>query len=244
MKLSEHSHPVIVLTRPQMGENIGAAARVMMNFGIESLRLVAPRDGWPNERAVALSAHAVSVLDAATVHDSLTEAIADCHQVLAVTARPRDVDLPVYSAEEGIKRLAEAATHSLKTALVFGPENNGLETAEVAMCNGIITIATSPRNPSLNLAQAVGIACYEWSRAVGDGKAGAQGVNAAAPSHADYEALYQHFTRLMDEKQFYATEAMKPIVQKNLRAMLARSAMNAQDIRTMHGILRAIGNES
>ncbi len=235
--------PMIILTRPQMGENIGGAARAAMNFGIESLKLVAPRDGWPNEKALASSAHAKSVIESATIHSRLEGALAESAFAFAITARPRDIDLPVYNAEQAMTMLQS----NQMASFVFGPENNGLTTQEVAMCNAVIQIPTSPRNPSLNLAQAVGIVSYEWSKLVAhtQWQAASECENAEEGAtdkvlHGDTQALYAHFIRLMDEKNFYNTQAMKPVLQRNLRAMLSRSHMNAQDIQTMHGILKAI----
>lgn len=231
---SKNNMPTIILTRPQMGENIGGSARAAMNFGIESLKLVSPRDGWPNEKALANSAHAKSVIESAVIYNRLDDALAESQLAFAITARPRDIDLPVYDAQQAMQLLQS----NKKCAFVFGPENNGLTTEEVAMCNAVIQVPTSPRNPSLNLAQAVGIVSYEWS------KLGAScqeaGISEEEPAHANYQSLYEHFLRLMDENDFYNTEAIKPVVNKNLRAMLSRANMNAQDIQTMHGILKAI----
>jgi len=231
---SSNDTPTIVLTRPQMGENIGGSARAAMNFGIESLKLVAPRDGWPNEKALANSAHAKSVIESATLHPTLDDAVSNSHMAFAVTARPRDMDMPIYTAEQAVELLQS----NKDSYFVFGPENNGLTTDEVAMCNAVIQIPTSVRNPSLNLAQAVGIVSYEWSKSIIEKRHSPK--NEEKPSHKEIQALFEHFARLMDEKGFYNTEAIKPVVQKNLRAMLSRSEMNSQDIQTMHGILKAI----
>jgi tRNA/rRNA methyltransferase len=155
------TRPIIVLVRPQLGENIGKAARAMLNFGLTELRLVAPRDGWPNPDAGPAAAGADVVLEGARVYDTLAEAVADCAHVYATTVRKRGVTKPVVTPEQAAAEIHRAVGRS---AVVFGPERSGLETEEVALCRTILTVPINPEFASLNLAQAVILVAYEWSK--------------------------------------------------------------------------------
>src|SRR5690242_5747338 len=159
--MSRPSPPVIVLVRPQLGENIGKAARAMLNFGLTELRLIAPRDGWPNPSAGPAAAGADEVLANVRVFDTLSEAVGDCAQVYATTVRKRGVTKPVLTPEA-----AAAAIHrdAGRSAVVFGPERSGLETDDVALARAIVTVPVNPAFGSLNLAQAVIVCAYEWSK--------------------------------------------------------------------------------
>ena len=164
--MSEHD-PVFVLVRPQMGENIGAAARAMLNFSLSKMRLVDPRDGWPNPRAVAMASGAAGqVLDFAGVFDSLPEAVADCAFVFATTARGRDLTKPVMTPERAMEHARALSAQGQKVAVLFGPERAGLENDDVARANAIISIPVNPEFASLNLGQAVLLCAYEWMRQV------------------------------------------------------------------------------
>jgi tRNA/rRNA methyltransferase len=156
------SGPCVILNEPQLAENIGAVARVMANFGLSDLRLVRPRDGWPQDRAWASASGADWPLDDARVFDSLRAAVADLRVVMATTARPREAMLEVLTPREAASRLAEAEAQDWPTGLLFGGERAGLETADIALCHAIVTIPIDPRFHSLNLAQAVAITAYEW----------------------------------------------------------------------------------
>ena len=157
--------PAFVLVRPQMGENIGASARSMLNFGLEAMRVVAPRDGWPNERAVALASGAGRVLDAARLTATTAEAVADCTMVFATTARERNFSKPVFSPEAAMAVALDRASRGERVAVLFGPERTGLENDDVALANAIVSVPTNPAFPSLNLAQCVLLMGYEWRRA-------------------------------------------------------------------------------
>ncbi|HET9174751.1 MAG TPA: RNA methyltransferase, partial [Pseudolabrys sp.] len=160
--------PIVVLVEPQLGENIGAAARAMANFGLARLRLVKPQQGWPNEKARAMAAGADRILDGAVLFDSLNEAIGDCTFVLATTARNHDQAKPVISAEAAASEMTKRVGMGENVAIVFGRERIGLENHEVALADGIVTLPVNPAFASLNLAQAVVIVAYEWfKRAVG-----------------------------------------------------------------------------
>src|SRR5271170_2474989 len=163
------SGPCVILNEPQLAENIGAVARVMANFGLSDLRLVRPRDGWPQDRAWASASGADWPLDGLRVFDRLEDAVADLQRLYATTARPRETRLPVLTPREAAGALHAAAGQGLTTGLLFGGERAGLETADVALCQAIVTIPIDPRFRSLNLAQAVALNAYEWRMAIQSG---------------------------------------------------------------------------
>ena len=158
--------PSILLIRPQMGENIGAAARAMANFGLGDLRLVAPRDGWPNPKASDTAGKALNIIDDATVHESVGDALADCQFVLATTARARAMNLPVMDVREAMQELRTRAARGEKCAVMFGPERTGLENEDMALADAVVTIPVAPEYASLNVGQAVVVVAYEWFMAV------------------------------------------------------------------------------
>ena len=157
--------PVIVLVRPQLGENIGKAARAMLNFGLTELRLVAPRDGWPNPSAGPSAAGADQVIADAKVYDTLADAVSDCAHVYATTVRKRGVTKPVHTPDQAARAITSEEGRS---AILFGPERSGLQTDDVALARAIITVPVNPEFGSLNLAQAVILCAYEWSKLAGD----------------------------------------------------------------------------
>lgn len=231
--------PAFVLVRPQMGENIGAAARAMWNFGLDRMRIVAPRDGWPNEKAVALASGAGRLLDEAQVTESYPDALADCSYVLATTARPRGLTKPVLSPEEAMRQAAEKTAAGEKVAVVFGPERAGLENDEVARANAIISVPVNPDFPSLNLAQCVLLVGYEWRRQIADivheelplGK-----TNWA--SHAEISALGDHFEAQLEQAGFFFPDEKAGSMKTNLRNLWSRMPLTQMDVRMFHGMLR------
>ncbi len=152
----------IILVRPQMGENIGATARAMANFGLRELHLVAPRDGWPNPKASDTAGKALNIIDDASVHESMGEALADCQFVLATTARERAMNLPVMDVREAMAEIHLRTARGEKCALLFGPERTGLENEDMALADAVVTIPVSPEYASLNVGQAVVVCAYEW----------------------------------------------------------------------------------
>jgi len=158
--------PTILLIRPQMGENIGAAARAMANFGLKELRLVSPRDGWPNPKASDTAGRALNIIDDASLHETVAEALADCQFVLATTARERAMSLPVLEVREAMAELHTRAARGEKCAVLFGPERTGLENEDMALADAVVTIPTAPEYPSLNIGQAVVVCAYEWWQGV------------------------------------------------------------------------------
>ena len=170
-------HPALLLVRPQLGENIGAVARAMLNFGLADMRLVAPRDGWPNDRATAMASGAQIVLDRAMLFETTRAALADCAFVLATTARPRECRLPVFDPAGAAAELKARVNRGEQCAVMFGPERSGLENDDVLRADAIVSIPVNPGFASLNIAQAVLVIAYEWAKA--DGRAASARATAA-----------------------------------------------------------------
>jgi tRNA/rRNA methyltransferase len=232
--------PCVILNEPQLAENIGAVARVMANFGLADLRLVRPRDGWPQARAWASASGAHWPLDGARVFDTLAGAIADLRLVLATTARPREAMLPVITPRQAAARLAEGRGRGLAAGLVFGGERAGLETADIALCHAIVTIPVDPRFHSLNLAQAVAITAYEW-RLTGD--EGPPPRFSAAPAPAEQAAVHGFFEQLEGELEaagFFHPPEKRASMVRNLRVAFGRAALSDQEVRTLRGVVTAL----
>lgn len=231
--------PAMVLIRPQLGENIGAAARAMLNFGLTDLRLVAPRDGWPNPRAEAMAAGAAAVLEGARVFDTLAGAVADCGLVLATTARPRDMAVTVLSPEAAMAEAHALRARGRRTALLFGPERAGLENDDIALANAVVTVPVNPDFPSLNLAQCVLLMSYEWQRL----SIGAHGPDRPAMPRADHgevERLARHFEERLDASGFFFPPAKAPHMRRTLRNLWSRMPLTHADIQVLHGALRQL----
>ena len=238
----EHpSDPVFVLVRPQMGENIGAAARAMWNFGLDRMRIVAPRDGWPNQSAVALASGAGRVLDSARLSDTLSESVADCAFVFATTARQRDLTKPVFSPEKAMRTAATRIADGQRVAVLFGPERAGLENEDIARANAIISVPVNPDFPSLNLAQCVLLVGYEWMRATADIQP--QTVEMAGTEWAEQievEHLANHYEERLDEMGFFFPEHKSQSMRVNLRNFWSRMPMTRADVQMLHGMLRQL----
>ena len=228
--------PAIILVRPQLGENIGKAARAMLNFGLTDLRLVAPRDGWPNPAAGPAASGADSVLEGARTFDTLAEAVADCAHVYATTVRRRGVSKPVVDPAAAAAAIHKAADRS---AIVFGPERSGLETDDVALARTIITVPINPQFGSLNLAQAVILCAYEWSK--GEALASPPDVAIDPPApQAELEGMIAQFDAMLDTAGFFFPPDRAPTVRRTIRTMLTKPAWSAQEVRTMRGMLSAL----
>ena len=232
--------PCIILNEPQLAENIGAVARVMANFGLDDLRMVRPRDGWPQERAWACASGADWPLDQAKVFDTLEAAVADLHRLYATTARPREVMLPIITPREAAAALHEAVGEGLNAGLLFGGERAGLETQDIALCQAIITIPIDPRFRSLNLAQAVAINAYEWRTQTQDRPPPAFREGPAPADQQMLAGLYGHLEGDLDAAGFFHPEEKKPSMVRNLRAIFARSSLNEQEVRTLRGVVTAL----
>jgi tRNA/rRNA methyltransferase len=232
--------PVVILNAPQLGENIGAAARVMANFGLSELRLVNPRDGWPQERAWAAASGADWPLNAARVFDRVEDAVADLNIIYATTARPRELQLPVLTPRAAAGNLVAAIGEGLKVGLMFGGERAGLETADIALCQAVVTLPVDERFKSLNLAQAVAINAYEWRMTVADGAPRAFREGPPPADGAAMLGLYEHFERELDEAGFFHPPEKRPSMVQNLRSALGRASFSDQEVRTFRGVVTAL----
>lgn len=235
--------PVFVLVAPQMGENIGAAARAMLNFGVADLRLVAPRDGWPNPAALATASGADAVIERIAAFPSLAEAIADCAFVAATTARPRELLLPVLSPEETAAAIRPRIDRGERCAILFGGERAGLSNDDVARADAIVSIPVNPAFASLNLAQAVLVLAYEWAKA--DGRAPFAGdPEAAAAPRAELEILIARFISALDARDYFFPEHRRAVMERNLRVALTRAGFTESEIRTLHGAVKTLTREA
>jgi len=228
--------PVIVLVRPQLGENIGKAARAMLNFGLTEMRLVEPRDGWPNPAAGPAAAGADLVLEQAKVYSSTAEAAADCAHVYATTVRKRGVTKPVLAPEQAAQ---DIATQRGRSAILFGPERSGLETDDVALARAIITVPVNPEFASLNLAQAVILVAYEWSKTRALPQPTAEELLPPAPQE-ELEGMIAHFNRLLEPRGYFRPESRAVSTRRTLRSMLTKPGWNHLEVRTMRGILSSL----
>jgi len=224
--------PIIVLVEPQLGENIGAAARAMANFALKRLRLVKPRDGWPNVQARRAASGADRILDEAQLYDTVEAAIADCTLVLATTARAHDQAKPVISPDAAAALLAPHVVAGENVAVLFGRERYGLENDEVAVADRIVTFPVNPAFASLNLAQAVAVVAYEWFKLACGG---------ALPSGKEQvQAFFAHLEHQLDEIEYFRPLEKRATMLVNLRNILARMQPTQQDIQTLHGIVVAL----
>lgn len=233
--------PVIILNEPQLAENIGSVARVMANFGLSELRLVRPRDGWPQDRAWASASGANWPLEGAQVFERLEDAVADLAFVLATTARPRETQLPVWNPREAAEALHEAVGQGRSVGILFGGERAGLETADIALCHGIVTIPVDERFRSLNLAQAVALTCYEWRMGVSDRPRAAFAHNIAERAPMEVQVgLYEQLEAELDKAGFFHPPEKRPSMVRNLRVALGRAAMTEQEVATFRGVVTAL----
>ena len=236
----EFQPPCVILHSPQLAEKIGAVARVMANFGLHDLRLVRPRDGWPQERAWASASGADWPLDNARVFDRLEDAAADLHRLYATTARPRETRLPLLTPRRAAADLHEASGQGLATGLLFGGERAGLETADIAMAQAIVTIPIDPKFRSLNLAQAVAINAYEWRVLLEDGPPPAFREADPPADQGEIVGFYEHLERELEASGFFYPPEKTPSMVRNLRMIFARSLLSTQEVRTLRGVLTAL----
>jgi tRNA/rRNA methyltransferase len=237
----ETSGPVVILVEPQLGENIGAAARAMANFGLSRLRLVRPRQPWPNDKARMMATGADRILDDAALFDSLEAAIADCTFVLATTARAHDQAKPVIGPAEAASAMAPRVAAGETVAILFGRERNGLENDEVSLADCIVTLPVNPAFASLNLAQAVVIVAYEWFKLQSDAKLpfGMPKKSAPAPKE-QLLAFFASVERELEKVEFFRPPDKRETMQINLRNIFSRMQPTQQDIQTLHGVIMAI----
>ncbi len=235
--------PAIILVEPQLGENIGAAARAMANFRLTDLRLVAPRDGWPSKKARAAASGATGIIDEVRVFDTAAAAVADLNFVYAATARIRDLPKPVVGPREAVTELRKRTLSGQATGIMFGRERWGLTNEEVALADVILTYPVNPKFASLNIAQAVLLIAYEWMAAGLDGAFSTR----TAPPELDHApaakehllGLMRHFETALDPTGYFRTPDMKPTMVQNLRAILQRAGFSKDEIDALHGVIGA-----
>jgi tRNA/rRNA methyltransferase len=233
--------PIVILMEPQLGENIGAAARSMKNFGLSELRIVNPRDGWPNAKAEEMAKNAVDVIHHAHVYPTLAEACEDIHTLYATTARPRDMVKPSYTARKTAECLVSDQEKQKQAALLFGPERSGLDNDSITLATAICTIPISDAYPSINLAQAVTITCYEWFQQVTKQTQNSDvEIENSPASKADLHHFLEHLENELDNSRFFQAEHKRPKMIRNIRNIFTRTDFTEQEIRTLRGIVRAL----
>ncbi|MGL6211818.1 MAG: RNA methyltransferase [Paracoccaceae bacterium] len=233
--------PVFILVRPQMGENIGAAARAMLNFGLERMRVVDPRDGWPSPKAVAMASGAGRVLDQAGIFADVPGAIADCDYVFATTARGRELTKPIVTPERAMEVARALSLAGKRVGVLFGPERAGLENEDVVRAQAIVTVPVNPEFPSLNLAQCALLLGYEWRRQteviVPEVIEMARTEFASA---VEVEKLGDHFEERLAAAGFFYPEGKVEGMKLSLRNMWSRLGLTKAEVQTFHGMLRQI----
>jgi len=231
--------PSIILVKPQMGENIGSAARAMLNFGLENMRVVAARDGWPSQSAVATASGAGRVLDQARHFSSFHDAVGDCHFVFATTARGRDLTKPIYDPKKAMKIAFEKISDGQKVGIVFGPERAGLENTEVVRSNALITVPVNPNFSSINLAQTVLLLSYEWFLATDIYEENSSNTRkTSVASILEIEQLSLQYENELEKIGFFFPEEKATSMKSTLRNIWSRLPLTVSDVRAFHGILR------
>lgn len=233
--------PTIILIRPQMGENIGAVARAMKNFGLSELRIVAPRDGWPNPAAEAMAAGGEEIVKSAKLYATTGEALADLHYVYASTARDRRLQKPQLEPRAAIGDVTEKTGQGQKVGLLFGPERSGLDNEDIALAHAIITIPTSPDYPSLNLGQSAVVLGYEWWCAQQGEQAGQKTETSEPPAtQAEIHGLFDHLEQTLDKTYFFKRDEKKPRMWRNLRTTLLKAGFSSQEVHSLRGAIAAL----
>jgi len=230
--------PAIILVHPQLGENIGTVARAMWNCGLSDLRLVAPRDGWPSERAIAASSGADIVLDRARVYDTTADAVASLERVYATTARPRDMTKPVFTPRGLAGEMRATIARGENVGVLFGAERSGLVNEDVMRSFGIVTVPLNPSFTSLNLAQAVLLIGYEWYTSVDATPPGVLEIGDGMPATAaEVDALLDHLDHELDKAEYYREQNLRPTMQRNLHNVFRRATMTEQEVRSFRGVV-------
>ena len=236
--------PAIILVRPQLGENIGMAARAMLNCGLSEMRLVAPRDGWPSERAQRAASGADVVLDEARVFDSVAEAVADLQHVVATTARTRELVQRIVTARHAAREIRGWIAAGERVGILFGPERTGLENDDIVQADTALSIPLNPQFSSLNVAQAVLLVSYEWIASADETPVERMSEHATRPADKDeLQNLIAHLERALDQSGFLRHQAMRPAMVNNLRALLQRATMTEQEVRTFHGVIKFLSKQ-
>ena len=233
--------PVVILVRPQLADNIGAAARAMGNGGLFHLRLVAPRDGWPQERAWVTASGADRILDQATVHDTVADAVADLHRVFATCPRPRHVIKPVLTPRAAAAALREVTGRSLRAGVLFGPERAGLDNDDMAQADTLVRYPLNPAFNSLNLGQAVLVMAYEWWTAADETPGSVlQTHGTAVATKGELNRAMEHLVDELDASAFLRNEQKREGMIHNLQHLFQRGEITAQEVRTLHGVIASL----
>ncbi|MDX1975951.1 MAG: RNA methyltransferase [Rickettsiales bacterium] len=232
--------PVVILVRPQMGENIGAVARAMSNFGLSELRLVAPRDGWPNSKAWEMASGGKPIVEKAQVFPDFIAATQDVQLAFATTARPRDMEKTTLNPSEAMRQAYQASSQGKRIALVFGPERTGLENEEITWCDAIVTIPTAPENFSLNLGQSAVILGYEWWKQQETTQALPAPELATPATKGDWDGFFTQLEQYLDESGFFRVADKKAVMWQNLRTALLRTHFSEQELRSLRGVFRVL----
>ena len=236
--------PAIIMVRPQLGENIGMAARAMLNCGLSTLRLVSPRDGWPNERAQRAASGADIVLEKAEVFDSVGEAVADLERVIATTARNRELTQRILTPRHAAAEMRGWIGQGQGVGIMFGPERTGLENDDMVHADTALSIPLNPQFSSLNIAQAVLLVAYEWSAAGDTTPVVRMAEHATRPAtKEEMQNLFDHLERALDQSGFLRNKEMRPSMVLNLRALLQRAEMTEQEARTFHGVIKFLSKK-
>jgi tRNA/rRNA methyltransferase len=234
----------VILVRPQLGENIGMAARAMLNCGLSTLRLVAPRDGWPNERAQRAASGADIVLEKAEVFDSVGEAVADLERVVATTARNRELVQRIVTPRQAATEMHGWIGRGEGVGILFGPERTGLENDDMVHADTALSIPLNPQFSSLNMAQAVLLVAYEWTTAGDTTPSVRLSDHAARPAtKEELQSLFDHLERALDQSGFLRNKETRPSMVLNLRALLQRAEMTEQEARTFHGVIKFLSKK-
>ena len=241
----QNNKPVVILVEPQLGENIGAVARAMLNCGLDQLRLVRPRDGWPNPAADAMASGAISVLEKIKIFEQTRDAVCDLHTVFAATARQRDLEKKVVTPRQAAKLFFKTTHAKNNIGLLFGPERSGLGNDDIALSDIVINVPLNPKFSSLNLAQAVLLIGYEWFQAsltqdTDNRRWGSSELSTIGEREYFYSRLENH----LSEAGFLYPQDLAPTICRNLRAMFNKAALTNQEIRTLHGVVTALSNHT
>ena len=234
------SAPAIVLVEPQLGENIGATARAMLNFGMSELIIVNPRDGWPNEKAIAMASGAAFILEEARLAETTAAALNEFNHVLAMTARPRESLLPVFAPREAAQGMKTRIDRGERCAILLGPERAGLTNDDVGRSHGVISIPVNPAFASLNVAQAAVIIAYEWAIA-NDSMPPPADLDSAPPATREqFEGfITQLFAALSDASYFYPEER-KPVLERKIKTAFSRAGLTEGEVKTLRGVIKAL----
>lgn len=244
--------PIVVLVNPQLGENIGTAARAMANFGLNELRIVDPRDGWPNKKALTTSSGAHWIIEGATVHDTLPDAVKDVHYIYATTARPRGMIKEVITPEQAGEDMRARIARGERLAILFGRERWGLSNDEVSLADVIVTAPVNPAFASINIAQAVLLVGYEWYKTQAgtlgqqtpelpalDGP-GLQTPDTRPATKDEFYGFLEHLERELDAAGFFKTDDKKPGMLRNIRNLYARAGLTEQEVRSLRGMIASL----